>query len=282
MATNSDDKNNENKQAAEAPERDDTEIVELLGAIVRASLLLILALLRLAQRGVSTVVDSANNGSSGNGPSFSDLRTYLLGGSASQVLTSAGVAAPVHANGHMTSVPVRGVSESASDALCAGPSSAGPYASQKKMRWLEAGHYVSGVTGAIFKGYDSEEEAIEAFNEAVRAGHVRVVPDVNNILNRLGSYTSRMSGRWIGHGDCIAANYSSISWLGYTRETVLSSECKALGLEELIAIHTTSETVMYVLLLLLLLFLTTENTHEADSELRQILDLYRRVYECRL
>lgn len=134
MATNGEDKYNENKRAAEAPERDNTEIVELLGAVVRVFLLLILALLRLAQRGVSTVVDNANNGSSGSGPSFSDLRTYL-GGSASQVLASAGVAAPVPAGGHMTSVTVEGASESVSAAPCAGPSSAGPYASQKKVRW---------------------------------------------------------------------------------------------------------------------------------------------------
>lgn len=86
---------------------------------------------------------------------------------------------------------------------------------------LEAGRYVSGVTGAIFKGYDSEEEAVDAFNEAFRAGHVRVVPDVNNVLNRVSftvaaakciinnhileldgykweRYTSSMSRRWIG------------------------------------------------------------------------------------
>lgn len=47
---------------------------------------------------------------------------------------------------------------------------------------------MSGVTGAIFRGYDTEEEAVECYAEALRLGRVRVVPDINNILGRVSSF----------------------------------------------------------------------------------------------
>ncbi|KAH8115646.1 hypothetical protein DFH11DRAFT_1543121 [Phellopilus nigrolimitatus] len=198
MTTNSEDKRDVGRQAV-AIERNEADIVELFGDVIRLSLLLMLSLLRFAQRGMRTVIDNgytSGNGPRGDGPGFPDLRTYVAQG-----LTSASpdaAATFTSAGDRLTALKAEGMSSSAFP--CAEPSSAGPSSSQKKMRWyvitaglrtgvfndwLEAGRYVSGITGAIFKGYDSEEEATEAFNEAVRAGHVRVVPDVNNILNRL-------------------------------------------------------------------------------------------------
>ncbi|KAH8102762.1 hypothetical protein DFH11DRAFT_1735401 [Phellopilus nigrolimitatus] len=214
MAMNREDKRDDGKQHDDGKrpagtgfsERDENDIVELFGAIIRTSLLLILSLLRVAQRGLVTVVDDGNThiNDPPGGPRFPDFRSYLLRGSASQGIPAAGhdvtgAGAFVPTNSSFSAVKAEGESSSSMPGP-AGPSSAGLYSSQKRTRWyvitaglrtgvfndwLEAGRYVSGVTGAIYKGYDSEEEATDAFNEAVRAGHVRVVPDINNILNRV-------------------------------------------------------------------------------------------------
>ncbi|KAH8113027.1 hypothetical protein DFH11DRAFT_1727965 [Phellopilus nigrolimitatus] len=198
MSTNREDDREGDKRPAGSANlaRDQTaDIAELFGAVVRLFLLIVLTLLRVAQRGLGTVLDS-------NGRNFPDLVPHLLGSS----LDPGSAPSPMVAAPTPISVPaftpmgrVKAEDGSPVSTSCAAPSAAGPSLSQRRNRWyvitaglrtgvftdwLEAGRYVSGVTGAIFRGYDSEEEAVDAYNEAVRAGHVRVVPDINNVLNR--------------------------------------------------------------------------------------------------
>lgn len=44
---------------------------------------------------------------------------------------------------------------------------------------------MSRVSGAAHCHYDSEEDAMSAYDEAVRANLVRVVPDVNHVLDHV-------------------------------------------------------------------------------------------------
>ncbi|KAH8111698.1 hypothetical protein DFH11DRAFT_1546299 [Phellopilus nigrolimitatus] len=173
MTTNRKDEHDDNKQPVRSasPQHNETaDIAELFGAV----------------RGLGTVME-------GNGRPLPDLGTYVLSTSAAPgvVLSNPGpnvaaAPAPVQTAAVAPLAATKAENGSPGMSPCAGPSWLGSVSTQRRSRWLEAGRYVSGVTGAIFRGYDSEEEATDAYNEAVRAGHVRIVPDINNVLNRCG------------------------------------------------------------------------------------------------
>ncbi|KAH8104436.1 hypothetical protein DFH11DRAFT_1550886 [Phellopilus nigrolimitatus] len=222
MATANNNNNNNNNNSSSGrrddkhPSDDDKlaavgadDLGQLLVANARVFLRLLLCLLRLASRGAAAALDLNVEGAADLNALFAAIG--LGGGQVRPAVRWA--EAPLRPTPPPPPRPTPGPSrlrmppaiaaiktEAASSSSCSpGPSSAGVFSTQRRMRWyvitaglrtgvftdwLEAGRYVSGVTGAIFRGYDTEEEAVECYAEALRLGRVRVVPDINNILGR--------------------------------------------------------------------------------------------------
>ncbi|KAH8116786.1 hypothetical protein DFH11DRAFT_1541990 [Phellopilus nigrolimitatus] len=230
MATANNNNNNNNNNSSSGrrddkhPSDDDKlaavgadDLGQLLVANARVFLRLLLCLLRLASRGAAAALDLNVEGAADLNALFAAIglgggqgaASGAMGGgalapnAAAAASTNTGAVATADAGAPaVASQPAIAAikTEAASSSSCSpGPSSAGVFSTQRRMRWyvitaglrtgvftdwLEAGRYVSGVTGAIFRGYDTEEEAVECYAEALRLGRVRVVPDINNILGR--------------------------------------------------------------------------------------------------